>query len=58
MISLYACDCVRLHMHEIGCMCVGIWGRNFFLGGKNVKPRKIRNFQEKLQNNNHYYKLP
>ena len=49
MTSLYACDCVQLHMLGIGCMCVGILGRNFVLGGKNVKPMKIRNFQEKWQ---------
>ena len=34
MTSVYACDCVRLHMHGIGCMCVGILGRNSFKGGR------------------------
>ena len=34
MTSLYACDCVRLHMHGIGCMCVGISGQNSFKGGR------------------------
>ena len=41
-------------------MCVVISGLNFFLGGKNVKPGKIRNFQEKWQkknNHNHNNKL-
>ena len=34
MTSLYACDCVRLHMHVIRCMCVGILGRYSFKGEK------------------------
>ena len=40
MTSLYACDCVRLHMHVIQCVCVWHFGMKFFLGGKNVKPKK------------------
>ena len=28
MTSLCACDCVRMHMHGVGCICVGISGRN------------------------------
>ena len=33
-------DCVGLHMHVVGCVCVWNFETKFFSGGENVKPRE------------------
>ena len=39
-VSVYASsrDCVGLHVHVVGCLCVWNLETKFFLGGENVKP--------------------
>ena len=46
MTSLYACDCVRLHMHVIQCVCVKVQNE-IFLRGKECKTLEKFNFSEK-----------
>ena len=55
MTSLYAYDCVRLHMHVIRCVCVWNFGMNSSKGGgggEECKTRKKFNFFEKGKNGN------
>ena len=47
MTSLYACDCVLLHMHMIRCVCVWNFETKFFLRGEECKTREKFNFSEK-----------
>ena len=50
MTNLYACDCVRFHMHVMCVLvCMGISRQNSFQGGENVG--KILIFLKNGKNN-------
>ena len=40
-------DCVGLHMHVVGCVCVWNFGMKFFLRRGECKTRENSNFSEK-----------